>query len=60
MPRDVSPADDLHALRLERKWWLHRAAQVQARIDALEFCPDLPADATVVLAGAGCAVAVSS
>lgn len=54
----MTPDDDLHALRLERKWWLHRAAQVQARIDALEFRPDLPEDATVVLASAGCADAV--
>lgn len=56
----MTPADDLHALRLERKWWLHRAAQVQARIDALEFRADLPEDATVVLAGAGCAEGVAA
>lgn len=56
----MTPDDDLHALRLERKWWLHRAAQVQARIDALEFRPGLPEDATVVFAGAGCAEGVAA
>jgi hypothetical protein len=55
----VTLADDLHALRLERKWWLHRAALAQARIDALELpTPVEPTEADVRVA-AGCALAVA-
>ena len=53
-------ADDLHALRLERKWWRHvgnvlRATECTLRIAALERQPPPPPGTPVTYANAGVA-----